>query len=54
MTINQHAHIYSFHTSNFIFGQIIFLKILSMQPLFLWRVNRLTAMVPYITEPLFF
>jgi hypothetical protein len=33
MTINQHAHIYSFHTSNFIFGQIIFLKILSMQPL---------------------
>jgi hypothetical protein len=33
MTINQHAHIYSLHTSNFIFGQTIFLKILSMQPL---------------------
>ena len=38
MTINQHAHIYSLHTSNFIFGQIIFLKILSMQPLILSMV----------------
>jgi hypothetical protein len=33
MTITQHAHIYSFHTSNFIFGQIIFLKFLSKPPL---------------------
>ncbi len=34
MTITQHAHIYSFHTSKFIFGQIIFLKFLSIPPLF--------------------
>jgi hypothetical protein len=26
MTIAQHAHIYSFHILNFIFGQILFLK----------------------------
>jgi hypothetical protein len=35
MTITHHAHIYSFHTSNFIFGQIIFLKFLSIPPLLL-------------------
>jgi hypothetical protein len=34
MTITQHAHIYSFHTSNFTFGQIIFLKFLSIPPLY--------------------
>ena len=32
MTITQHAHIYSFHTSNFIFGQIIFLKFYQFHP----------------------
>jgi hypothetical protein len=33
MTIDQHARIYSFHTLNFIFGQIIFLNFLSKPPL---------------------
>ncbi len=32
MTITQHAHIYSFHTSNFILGQIIFLKFYQFHP----------------------
>ncbi len=38
MTITQHAHIYSFHTSKFIFGQIIVLKFLSIPPLTLLGV----------------
>ena len=29
----QHAHIYRIHTLHFIFGEIFFLKILSIQPL---------------------
>jgi hypothetical protein len=29
----QHAHIYRIHTLHFIFGEIFFLKILSLQPL---------------------
>jgi hypothetical protein len=33
MTITQHAHFYSFHASNFNFGEIFFLKFLSIQPL---------------------
>ena len=33
MTITQHAHIYRFHTSKFNFGEIFFLKFLSIQPL---------------------
>ena len=35
MTITQHAHIYSFHTSKFNFGEIFFLIFLSIQPLLL-------------------
>jgi hypothetical protein len=31
----QHAHIYRIHTLHFIFGEIFFLKILSIQPLVL-------------------
>ena len=33
MIITQHAHIYSFHTSKFNFGEIFFLMFLSIQPL---------------------
>jgi len=33
MTITQHALLHNFHTSNLIFEEIIFLKVLSMQPL---------------------
>jgi len=33
MIITQHAHIYSFHTSKFNFGEIFFLIFLSIQPL---------------------
>ena len=33
MTLTQHAHIYRLLTSNFNFGQFIFLFFLSMQPL---------------------
>ena len=33
MTLTQHAHIYRIPTSNFNFGQFIFLFFLSMQPL---------------------
>ena len=33
MIIAQHAHIYRIHTLHFIFGEIFFLKILSIQPL---------------------
>jgi hypothetical protein len=32
----QHAHIYRIHTLHFIFGEIFFLKILSIQPLAAW------------------
>ena len=40
----QHAHIYRIHTLHFIFGEIFFLKILSIQPLTLalvvvWRTR---------------
>ena len=31
----QHAHIYRIHTLHFIFGENLFLKILSIQPLLL-------------------
>jgi hypothetical protein len=34
MIVTQHAHIYSFHTSKFNFGEIFFLIFLSIQPLF--------------------
>ncbi len=33
MIVTQHAHIYSFHTSKFNFGEIFFLIFLSIQPL---------------------
>ena len=33
MIITQHAHIYSFHTSKFNFGEIFFVIFLSIQPL---------------------
>jgi hypothetical protein len=33
MINTQHAHIYRIHTLHFIFGEIFFLKILSIQPL---------------------
>ncbi len=33
MTITQHLPTYNFHTSNFNFGEIYFLKFLSIQPL---------------------
>ncbi len=45
MTITQHAHIYSFHTSNFIFEQIIYLKFLSIPPARQWQVHRLLTKV---------
>ena len=35
MIITQHAHIYSFHTSKFNFGEIFFKIFLSIQPLIL-------------------
>ena len=35
MIVTQHAHIYSFHTSKFNFGEIFFLIFLSIQPLFM-------------------
>jgi hypothetical protein len=33
MIVTQHAHIYSFHTSKFNFGEIFFPIFLSIQPL---------------------
>ena len=33
MINDQHAHIYRIHTLHFIFGELFFLKILSIQPL---------------------
>jgi hypothetical protein len=33
MIVTQHAHIYSFHTSKFNFGETFFLIFLSIQPL---------------------
>ncbi len=50
MTITQHAHIYSFHTLNFIFGQIIFLKFLSKPPLFKWGQSIDMGEVLYSTK----
>ena len=36
MTITQHAHIYSFRTSNFNVGEIFFLNFLSIKPLIMF------------------
>ena len=57
MTITQHAHIYSFHTSNFNFGEIFFLFFLSLQPLeydcLLWEGLMRSYLVVLEREPWF-